>query len=74
LRRWANAIGSLRKYAPRPQRGFVPAITLDGDRDMTVHAVNSEEIVAAAAMAEGVALDVAWRRDAAAPDVSIVES
>jgi poly(hydroxyalkanoate) depolymerase family esterase len=40
------------------RRGFVPVITFHGDRDTTVHAVNSQEIVSAAGKAAGVPLNV----------------
>jgi poly(hydroxyalkanoate) depolymerase family esterase len=39
-------------------RGFVPVITFHGDRDMTVNEVNSQQIIAAASAAAGVALAV----------------
>ena len=42
----------------RSKRGFVPVITFHGDRDTTVHEVNSQEIVAAASAAAGVPLEV----------------
>jgi len=50
--------GSGSAQPARAKRGFVPVITFHGDRDMTVHAVNSEEIVSAATMAAGVPLHV----------------
>ncbi len=40
-------------------RRFVPVITFHGDRDTTVHEVNSREIVAAASAAAGVPLSLA---------------
>lgn len=44
--------------AKRTHRGFVPSIIFHGERDTTVHEVNSHEIAAAAARARGVSLDV----------------
>ncbi len=40
------------------KRRFVPVITFHGDRDATVHEVNSREIIAAASAAAGVPLEV----------------
>jgi poly(3-hydroxybutyrate) depolymerase len=39
-------------------RRFVPVITFHGDRDTTVHEVNSREIIAAASAAAGVPLEL----------------
>lgn len=50
--------GSGPTRAPRRKRPFVPVITFHGDRDATVHEVNSSEIVAAATAAAGIPLDV----------------
>ena len=44
--------------AAQAGRRFVPVITFHGDRDATVHEVNSREIVAAASAAAGVPLQV----------------
>jgi poly(hydroxyalkanoate) depolymerase family esterase len=42
----------------RAKGRFVPVITFHGDRDATVHEVNSREIIAAASAAAGVPLDI----------------
>jgi poly(hydroxyalkanoate) depolymerase family esterase len=53
MKRGGGAAGAARSY-----RGFVPVITFHGDQDATVHEVNSREIVAAAADAAGVPLEL----------------
>jgi poly(hydroxyalkanoate) depolymerase family esterase len=53
MKRGAAAAG-----APSGRRRFVPVITFHGDRDATVHEVNSREIIAAASAAAGVPLEV----------------
>ena len=47
----------------RGGRRFIPVITFHGDRDTTVHEVNSREIVAAASAAAGVPLTVEVEED-----------
>jgi len=56
-----SALSAMRRgggSAARSGERFVPVITFHGDRDTTVHEVNSREIVAAASAAAGVALEV----------------
>ena len=54
-----SAMMAMKRGGPaRSGARFVPVITFHGDRDSTVHEVNSQQIIAAASAAAGVSLEV----------------